>query len=119
MLLYHSWRCTRSGMRRSTPGCCWSPPGRGARRSSGPSLPLLAIGIVERIAFNTSHFVALLEYRLVGAPDAVVSTAGGLPIDPMAHLTPGAFLSAPGLWLGLAVAAAFLTAAVRLRRYRA
>jgi ABC-2 type transport system permease protein len=26
-------------------------------------LPLLAIGIVERIAFNTSHFAAMLEHR--------------------------------------------------------
>jgi ABC-2 type transport system permease protein len=31
---------------------------------------------------------------------------------------PGEFLSTPGLWIGLAVAAAFLAAAVRLRRYR-
>jgi ABC-2 type transport system permease protein len=83
------------------------------------ALPLLAIGMVERLAFNTAHFVALLEHRMAGAPEAVVSTAGGLPIDPMAHLTPGAFLSAPGLWIGLAVAAAFLAAAVRLRRSRA
>ena len=29
-------RASRSGMRRSTAGCCWSRPGRGARRSSGP-----------------------------------------------------------------------------------
>jgi ABC-2 type transport system permease protein len=35
----------------------------------------------------------------------------------MTHLTPGVFLSSPGLWIGLAVAAAFLAAAVRLRRY--
>ena len=38
--------------------------------------------------------------------------------DPMTHLTPGNFLSSPGLWIGLAIAAAFLAAAVRLRRYR-
>jgi len=34
------------------------------------------------------------------------------------QLTPGKFLSSPGLWMGLAVFAAFLAAAVRLRRYR-
>jgi ABC-2 type transport system permease protein len=83
------------------------------------SLPLLAICIVEKLAFNTTYVVKLLEHRIAGAPEAVMSTARGLPIDPMAHLTPGAFLSAPGLWLGLAVAAAFLAAAVRLRRERA
>jgi ABC-2 type transport system permease protein len=83
------------------------------------ALPLLAICIVEKLAFNTSHVVSLLEQRIAGAPEAVMSTARGMPIDPMAHLTPLAFLSAPGLWLGLAVAALFLVAAVRLRRDRA
>ena len=27
-------------------------------------LPLVAIGVVEKIAFNTSHFAALLKYRM-------------------------------------------------------
>ena len=39
-------------------------------------------------------------------------------IDSLAQLTPGRYLSSPGLWIGLLVAAAFLAAAVRLRRYR-
>jgi hypothetical protein len=39
-------------------------------------------------------------------------------IDPLAHLNPGKFLSTPGLWIGLALAAIFPAAAVRLRRYR-
>jgi hypothetical protein len=30
----------------------------------------------------------------------------------------GAFLASPGLWIGLAVCAAFLAAAVRVRRYQ-
>ena len=80
-------------------------------------LPLLAIGIVEKIAFNTAHFAAMLEYRLGGSAEAVV-TPGTVPMDPMTHVTPGHFLSNPGLWLGLAIFAAFLAAAVRLRRYQ-
>jgi hypothetical protein len=36
----------------------------------------------------------------------------------MTHFMPGSFLSSPGLWIGLAIAAVFLAAAVRLRRYR-
>jgi hypothetical protein len=36
----------------------------------------------------------------------------------MKHIAPGSFLSSPGLWIGLAVAAAFLAAAVRLRHYQ-
>ncbi len=82
------------------------------------SLPILAIFLVEKLAFNTTHFVALLGYRLSGGAEAALSTARGLPFDPMTHLTPGAFLSNPGLWIGLAIAAAFLAAAVRLRRSR-
>jgi hypothetical protein len=38
-----------------------------------------------------------------------------LPLTPLAV---GEFFINPGLWIGLAVAAAFLAAAVRLRRYR-
>jgi hypothetical protein len=34
------------------------------------------------------------------------------------QLTPGHFLLSPGLWIGLAITAAFLFAAVRLRRNR-
>ena len=41
-----------------------------------------------------------------------------LSMDPIMHFSPGAFVMSAGLWLGLAVAAAFLAAAVRLRRYR-
>jgi len=39
-------------------------------------------------------------------------------IDPLAHLHPGQFLLSPGLWVGLAISAAFLAAAVQLRRTR-
>jgi len=80
------------------------------------ALPLVAIYIVEKIAFNTSHFLAMLEYRLSGGGAEAITAPGSFPMDPMTHLTPGNFLISPGLWIGLAVAAAFLAAAVRLRR---
>jgi ABC-2 type transport system permease protein len=81
-------------------------------------LPLFAIGVVEKIAFNTSHFAHLLGYRMAG-PEAFQFTAPGtVPIHPMMSLDPGKFLSTPGLWIGLGFAAIFLAAAVRLRRYR-
>lgn len=82
------------------------------------SLPLLAIYVVEKLALGTSHFGALLERRISGGVEAVHSTARGLPTDPMTQITPGTFLSSPGLWIGLATAAGFLAAAVRLRRHR-
>jgi ABC-2 type transport system permease protein len=81
------------------------------------ALPLLAIAILERIGFNTSYFAAMLQHRLTGGAEAVIAP-GTLPMDPMTHLTPGHFLSDPGLWIGLAIFAAFLSAAVRLRRYQ-
>jgi len=80
------------------------------------ALPLLAIGIVEKIAFNTSYFGAMLGYRLSGGPEGAAFTAGGMSMDPLTQIHPGQFLISPGLWIGLAIAAAFLAAAVRLRR---
>src|SRR5438552_1679050 len=41
------------------------------------ALPLLAIGVVEKIAFNTSHFAAMLQNRMLGAPEAVSFTSRG------------------------------------------
>jgi len=81
-------------------------------------LPPLAIGVVEKIAFNTSHFGNLLKYRFGGGAAGVCFTARGLPMDPLMQLTPLKFLATPGLWIGLAVAAAFIFAAARLRRYQ-
>jgi ABC-2 type transport system permease protein len=80
--------------------------------------PPLAIGIFEKIAFHSSHFAALVGDRFSGGAAAVATMQGDFPIQPGMHLTPGKFLSSPGLWFGLIVAAIFLTAAVRLRRYR-
>ncbi|HXM60766.1 MAG TPA: hypothetical protein VN950_07890 [Terriglobales bacterium] len=81
------------------------------------ALPWLAICAVEKIAFNTTHFAAMLGSRFEGGPEAV-TMPGSFPIDPMMQLTPGRFLSSPGLWIGLVIAAIFLFAAVRLRRYQ-
>jgi ABC-2 type transport system permease protein len=83
------------------------------------ALPLVAIAGVEQIAFHTWHFAALVGSRLIGDAPAVASTSPDMfPTDPMTHIAPGGFLSSPGLWIGLAIAAAFLAAAIRLRRYQ-
>jgi ABC-2 type transport system permease protein len=83
-------------------------------------LPLIAIQIFEKITFGTSHFASLVKHRLFGfAPAAFDFQGHSHPtINSLAQLTPGRYLSSPGLWIGLLVAAAFLAAAVRLRRYR-
>jgi ABC-2 type transport system permease protein len=86
-------------------------------------LPMLVISVVERMTFQTSHFGSLMRYRFMGAMTAafnVTPTAKGHYeiIDRFDQLNPLKFLGTPGLWLGLLLAAAFLAAAVRLRRYR-
>lgn len=81
------------------------------------TLPPLAIGIAEKVAFNTSHFATMVRYRFMGDPGAAAS-AGGMTMDMIGPHSVGDYLTGPGLWVGLAVAAAFLFAAVRLRRDR-
>jgi ABC-2 type transport system permease protein len=81
-------------------------------------LPLLAIGAVERLLFNTQHFVGMLENRFSGGGAEALTMPGTFPMNPMTHLTPGTYLSSSGLWIGLVFTAACLAAAVRLRRYR-
>ena len=81
-------------------------------------LPPLAIGVVEKIAFNTSHFAAWLQYRFGGPQPFDFKVPSGMAMDSMMSMDLGRFLTTPGLWTGLVVAAAFLAGAVRLRRYR-
>jgi ABC-2 type transport system permease protein len=104
------------------PVYCWLLLVSGwARRATflWAALPIVAIGGLEKIAFNTSHFAAMVGARFIGATATMASTSPDVfPSNPMTHITPTAFLAAPGLWIGLAVAAAFLAAAVRLRRYQ-
>jgi ABC-2 type transport system permease protein len=82
------------------------------------ALPLFAIGVVEKIAFNTSHFAGMLGNRISGGTQGGLVTASGMSMNLMPGASPGQFLVSPGLWIGLAVTAAFLGAAVRLRRKR-
>jgi ABC-2 type transport system permease protein len=82
-------------------------------------LPLFVIGFVERIAFNTTHFANLLASRFTGGVEG-----GDFPLTvsnsmhPLSYLIPLRFLISPGLWIGLAIFALFLAAAVRIRRYQ-
>src|SRR5438876_7784399 len=83
-------------------------------------LPLLAIGVLEKFAFDTSHFASILKDRLFGAADTAFAFQPhrGVAIDSLVQLTPGRYLTTPGLWIGLAFAAVFVAVAVRQRRYR-
>src|SRR5260370_30285198 len=63
-------------------------------------LPPFVICGLEKIAFNTTHFLALLEYRLTG-PEAPTTTPHSTMIDMLAPLTPAHFSSTTMLWIGL------------------
>lgn len=84
-------------------------------------IPPLALAAVERITLGTSEVGAFLRRRFLGAmPHAFVGggkTNGGI-IDRLDQLTPIDFLTTPALWIGLALTAAFVVAAVELRRHR-
>ena len=80
-------------------------------------LPPFVIWGLEKIVFQTSHFLAMLQYRLTG-PEPSSAAPHGTVMEIISALTLAQFLTTPGLWLGVIIAAAFLFAAVRLRRYR-
>ncbi len=80
------------------------------------AMPVVAIGVVEKVAFNSSNFTGMLIYRLSGGTNAMAAPATGLAMKNNLMQLNYASLSSPSLWTGLALSAVFLTAAVRLRR---
>jgi ABC-2 type transport system permease protein len=82
------------------------------------ALPPLTISILEKLAFNSSHFIDFLKYRFGGGPSAGSGGSMDMLAMPISGTTLGHFLASPGLWGGLLVTALFLAAAVQLRRYR-
>lgn len=83
------------------------------------ALPVAALLIVEKLVFNTSAVADMLLSRLGGGPAALpFPPPGNMPMEAPTLANLAAFLTSPGLWIGLALCAAFLAAAVRLRRYQ-
>ena len=82
--------------------------------------PWVAICLVEKLAFNSLNVFGFVMGRLAGGYMAAFTTdgRGGKEISRLADLNPLPVLSNLELWAGLAVAAACVAAAVRLRRYR-
>ncbi len=82
-------------------------------------LPIAALSFFEHAVFHTSYLAHSVLGRFGGGPEMDPTTiSGGFPFHGGLHLTPFHFLMAPGLWIGLLVAAAFLVAAARIRRNR-
>lgn len=89
-------------------------------------LPPLGLCLIERIAFNSTRLATLLRDRLIGgygeafAPSTASGARGphGVAVAAVPQIDPVKFLSSPGLWIGLIVAAGLLAATVRLRHRR-
>ena len=83
-------------------------------------LPPVGISALEQIMFKTKLFLHVLGYRFGGAMREAfnVQQKSDGDIDRVWELEPVRFLTAPGLWVGLAFAAACIAASIRLRRYR-
>jgi ABC-2 type transport system permease protein len=83
------------------------------------TVPLLAIGVVEKIAFGSMNLPALLLNRPGSGPEGIPFSNGDMAMShSMSVLAPWAFLLSPSLWFGLAITAGFLFAAERIRRSR-
>jgi ABC-2 type transport system permease protein len=90
--------------------------------------PIGAVWLLEYQALGTNHIGHLLQTRLLGAIPLATSVPKGLFNDhaqtseTVLHITdvlaPGTFFSSPQVWIGVAVAAALIVAAVWVRRYR-
>jgi ABC-2 type transport system permease protein len=81
-------------------------------------LPFALISALERMALGSSHFASMIGYRLVGHFQRAFAVDPKGRIDSLTQLTPARFLSTPGLWFGLLLAAGLVVAAARLRRGR-
>ena len=81
-------------------------------------LPPIAVGVIEKIAFNTTYFPHWMQSRFGGAPGSDAYPGSEHAMHEWANLNIGQSLLNPGLWSGLVVAALFLFAAARIRRSR-
>jgi len=81
------------------------------------AVPVAAVLIVEKLVFDTSAFGRMLLSQLSGGPDAIpFPPHRNMPMQAPTLANLGAFLTSPGLWIGLAVLAVFVAAAVWVRR---
>lgn len=82
------------------------------------TLPPIAVGLFEKVAFNTSYFASWIQNALRGGPGRTASSASSMSINSLTSPWPGEFLMNPQLWINLLIAAIFFGLATRLRRQR-
>jgi ABC-2 type transport system permease protein len=81
------------------------------------TLPILIVALLEKVTFNTTHFISLISSTIAAGPrDA--SFPPDMAGHSLSHLHPGDYLFSPNLWIALTVTAGFLLAAARVRRQR-
>ncbi len=78
------------------------------------TLPPLAIGFAEKIAFGSSHFAHWLAFRFVGSDNG----PQGMSSRMLMPNSVWSYVSDLHLWTGFAMCAVFLALAIRLRRMR-
>jgi ABC-2 type transport system permease protein len=80
----------------------------------------LAIAALEAMAFQSRYFLDFVKYRLFGGMSKAFAFNPNEkhPTVDFHQLTPGEYLTTPGLWLGLIFAAAVVVGIVHLRRSR-
>jgi len=87
-------------------------------------LPWLALCAIEKIVLGTTYLTRIVGERVTGNFEGAFVVVhypkdAHVPIvDRLTQLDPLKFLSNPGLWIGLIVAAAFVAGAIQLRRHR-
>ncbi|MDH3647363.1 MAG: hypothetical protein OER80_11370 [Gammaproteobacteria bacterium] len=96
-------------------------------------LPPAGIALLEGAVFRSSHFLELIGHRLTsvvptafrdedieGVVDEIHDSSDKIEWAEAfgSLIDPGSFLSDPGMWGGLVVAAVFIAGAIWLRRYR-
>ncbi len=89
-------------------------------------LPPLGLALAEKLAFNTTNVISALSSRIMGSyEDAFVVPAKSAVRTPdtiatitISQIDAGKFLTTPGLWTGLIVAAGLGAAIIWLRRNR-
>jgi ABC-2 type transport system permease protein len=82
------------------------------------TLPPIAVGLFEKVAFNTSYFASWLQNALGGGSERAAPSGNTMSMDSLTSPWPGDFLTNPQVWINLLIAALFFALAVRLRRQR-
>ena len=87
-------------------------------------LPWLALCAIEKLVLGSTWLAHVVSQRITGNFEEAFVVVHFPPgthapvVDRLVQLDPLKFLSSPGLWIGLVVAAAFIIGAIQLRRDR-